>query len=151
MVSQETKRPVVPTTHYNEVEHRRLLANRVNASLPADGTAPMTAPLALSSYTIAELPDPTLWPGSLIYNSDNGAHELYDVQADPGELYNLWDDGRCFKQRGDLIERLMVFTMGYSPESSYATDAVAGQELMKSQSWRLHGGEQRWSDFARCG
>ena len=63
-------RPIVPTKHANAVEHRRQLAERANASLPKDGTEGMINPLMLESYTVATVPDATLWEGSLIYVSD---------------------------------------------------------------------------------
>lgn len=65
-----TKRPDVPLLHSNETEHRRLLAQRVNASLPSDGTGEMTAPLILPNYTVSTLPTASLWEGGLIYVSD---------------------------------------------------------------------------------
>lgn len=65
-----TTRPVVPLTSPDPVAHRRQLADRANASLPKDGTEAMTSPLKLMSYAVADVPDATLWEGSLIYVSD---------------------------------------------------------------------------------
>jgi hypothetical protein len=69
-VAEATQRPAVPTTHASEAEHRRLLAQRANASLPHDGTGPMTAPLRLQQVAVAGLPDASLWTGALVYVSD---------------------------------------------------------------------------------
>lgn len=65
-----TKRPIVPTSHPDEIEHRRQLADRANAGLPKDGTEGMTSPLLLMSYAVADVPDATLWESALIYVSD---------------------------------------------------------------------------------
>lgn len=69
-MSNHALRPSVPVTHGNAAEHRRQLAVRVNASLTSDGTNGMTAPLQLQSYTVAGLPDPSLWTAALVYVSD---------------------------------------------------------------------------------
>lgn len=63
-------RPIVPLQHASEVEHRRLLAVRANASFPKDGTERMQAPSRMKSYAVADLPDATLWEGATIYVSD---------------------------------------------------------------------------------
>lgn len=68
MVDQS--RPIVPETHGSPEEHRRLLAQRANAAFPKDGTEAMKAPLRLMSYTVATVPDASLWAGALIYVSD---------------------------------------------------------------------------------
>lgn len=80
MVERRT-RPIVPVEHTNEREHRRLLADRANASLPKDGTEGMSAPLALASYTAAELPDPSLWTGAVVFVSDEGVTAVSDGLA----------------------------------------------------------------------
>lgn len=54
----------------DDVEHRRRLAQRANASFPKDATEGMTAPLRLMSYAIADVPDATLYTGAMIYVSD---------------------------------------------------------------------------------
>jgi hypothetical protein len=65
----------VPQTHANESEHRRMLAIRANASLPKDGSEAMGAPFRSASYTVATLPDATLYLGAMIYvsNESGGA------------------------------------------------------------------------------
>ncbi len=63
-------RPAVPESHPNDVEHRRLLAQRANSSLPKDGSIAMENPLLLKSYTVATLPSASLWTGGLVYVSD---------------------------------------------------------------------------------
>lgn len=65
-----TQRPDVPTSHHNEIEHRRLLAVSANSALPHDGTKPMTSPLLLKSYAVADLPAASLWTGAIVYVSD---------------------------------------------------------------------------------
>ena len=69
-VVDRTFRPVVPLQDGDEAAHRRALAMRANASLPKDGTEPMAAPLVLATYTVATLPDATLWLRGLIYVSN---------------------------------------------------------------------------------
>lgn len=65
-----TYRPDVPASHPNDHEHRRLLAQRANASLPKDGSHPMENPLLLKSYAVADLPTASLWTGAMVYVSD---------------------------------------------------------------------------------
>lgn len=80
MVDRKT-RPIVPTEHTNEREHRRLLATRANASLPKDGTEAATAPLRLMSYTAAALTGDfaaSLWEGAVVYVSDEGKLAISD-------------------------------------------------------------------------
>ena len=60
----------VPLEHSDEREHRRQIARNVNSALSKDGTGEMTAPLRLASYTVATVPDASLWTRSLIYVSD---------------------------------------------------------------------------------
>jgi hypothetical protein len=64
------QRPDVPREHASEVAHRRLLAERANASLPIDGSKGMTHPLPLKSYTVATLPTASLWEGAIVYVSN---------------------------------------------------------------------------------
>lgn len=63
-------RPIVPLSHGNESEHRRLLAMRVNAAFPKDGSEGMTAPVILASYTVSTLPNAAVYSQGLIYVSD---------------------------------------------------------------------------------
>lgn len=74
-----TQRPVVPTDNPDEKQHRRQLADRANASMAHDGTVPMTAPLQLKSYAVADLPDASDWTGAMIFVSDEtgGATPAY--------------------------------------------------------------------------
>lgn len=43
-------------------------ATRLNGVLPKDGTEVMNRPLPLASYATADLPDATLWEGSIVYD-----------------------------------------------------------------------------------
>lgn len=74
-------RPIVPHTSGDEVEHRRQLAIRANASFPKDGTEGMTAPLSLKLYDVADEPDATLWSGSVIYSEDTDVLRVSDGTA----------------------------------------------------------------------
>ena len=79
-----TSRPIVPTEHADEREHRRLLAVRASASLPKDGTEGMTAPLKLQSFNAAELVGDfaaSLWEGSVVYVGDEDAIAFSDASA----------------------------------------------------------------------
>jgi hypothetical protein len=60
----------IPLSHPEDVEHRRIIAMRVNSSFPKDGTEGMQQPLRLMSYTVATVPTASLWTGSMIYVSD---------------------------------------------------------------------------------
>ena len=64
----------VPVTHGDPIEHRRLLAERVNQAQLADGSTRMAAPLKVASYTVADLATAalaaSLWESSIVYVSD---------------------------------------------------------------------------------
>lgn len=64
--------PHAPTVHGNDKEHRRLLAMRANATLPKNGSEPMTGPHTLLSVTVAELADypAASYTGAQLYVSD---------------------------------------------------------------------------------
>lgn len=47
-----------------------LFAQRINGSVPLDGTETMGAPLPLASYTVAGVPSAPLYEGSVIYVSN---------------------------------------------------------------------------------
>lgn len=64
------KRPHIPTTHANEAEHRRQIATRVNEAMTRDGTVAMKEPLLLDQRAVADLPDASLWEGSVLYVID---------------------------------------------------------------------------------
>lgn len=65
--------PDAPLAHPNPEEHRRQIAQRANASLPRNGTQPMTQPLVLAAFAIAELPDASLWQwGTVVVTDDVG-------------------------------------------------------------------------------
>ncbi|BAQ16907.1 hypothetical protein [Methyloceanibacter caenitepidi] len=76
MVDRTTK-PHVPLENPNDVEHRRQLAQRANASFPKDGSEGMRAPLRLFPVTVADLSTdvyaPSLWAESLVFVSDGSA------------------------------------------------------------------------------
>lgn len=46
------------------------IAQRLNDALMKDGSEAMTAPVVLSSYTVAALPDATAYTGGMIYVSN---------------------------------------------------------------------------------
>lgn len=72
-MADRTQRPDVPPSHADEAEHRRLLAQRTNASLAKDGSIAMTNPLPLKAYAVADLTGAlaaSLWTGALIYVTD---------------------------------------------------------------------------------
>ena len=63
-------RPPAPLKHFDEVEHRRLIAKRANVGLPMDGSHPMQEPLLNRQYTVSTVPTASLWRGGTIYVSD---------------------------------------------------------------------------------
>ena len=69
-MADNKRRPEVPLAMEDDKTHRRLLAQRANASLPRDGSDPMTEPLVLASYTVAGVPTASLWTQGLIYVSN---------------------------------------------------------------------------------
>ena len=69
-MGESTTRPKVPTRNANAEEHRRQIAQRLNAAMMDDGTEAMKAPLLLKSYAVADLPTASLWTGAIVYVSD---------------------------------------------------------------------------------
>jgi hypothetical protein len=68
-VVERRYRPIVPTENYDEREHRRMLAVRANACLPKDGSEPMSYPLPLKSFVVADLTGDfaaSLWTGAIV-------------------------------------------------------------------------------------
>ena len=55
-----------------------MIALRANAAMPKDGTEAMGAPLRLISYAAADLPDATLWDGSIVYDDTNSTIKFSD-------------------------------------------------------------------------
>lgn len=47
--------------------------------------------------------------------------ELYDLQADPQETHNLWNDPAARSVRGELMERLLRLMLEHSDTSPYPT------------------------------
>lgn len=69
MVSQR-ERPPVPDSHDDEAEHRRELAEAVNAALMGDASRAAVGPVCLLIAFIADLPDPQTCEGGLLYVKD---------------------------------------------------------------------------------
>ena len=70
MLVASSERFDAPFVHQNEATHRRLIAERANASFARDGTNSMTAPMQNASYTVSTLPTASLWTGATVYVSD---------------------------------------------------------------------------------
>ncbi len=47
-------------------------SNRLNQSIPADGSEPLDVPFPLAVFDVADLPDPTTWDGGLVLVTDGG-------------------------------------------------------------------------------
>jgi hypothetical protein len=54
----------------DDVTHRRMIAERANASLARNDERAMELPLKLATYTVATVPAAADWTGALIYVSD---------------------------------------------------------------------------------
>lgn len=63
-------RPQAPLSHADPDEHRRLIAQRANGSLPKDGGQAMDGALKLASFTVATVPTASENTNGLIYVSD---------------------------------------------------------------------------------
>lgn len=68
--SKGQTRPEVPLKHEDSAAHRRMLAVRVNAALPKDGSEAATQPIGLRSYAVADLPTASNWEAHIVYVSD---------------------------------------------------------------------------------
>ena len=50
-----------------------------------------------------------------IYHSHKGLGELYDLEKDPGEFFNLWNDKNCKCLKNNLIARHLDVLMKTIP------------------------------------
>ena len=50
---------------------------------------------------------------TVYYNREYG--ELFDLQEDPGEVNNLWNDQSSANLKADLIQKLLFAEMGKEP------------------------------------
>lgn len=60
--------PASPASKLGQVI--REFGYRLNRVLALDETGPMEVPFTLATYTLAELPDPALYAGAIVYVSD---------------------------------------------------------------------------------
>lgn len=58
-------------------QYLELLIQRVNGTLPKDGSEAMTGPMRPGAYTVATRPAAADWPGGIIYVSDAAAGAKY--------------------------------------------------------------------------
>lgn len=131
-----TTRPEVPLFIPDEVEHRRLLAMRANASFPKDGSEGMQNPLLLRSYAVADVPDATLWTGAKIYVSDDTV---------PGDAFS---DGTNWRRDIDgaligtpLVQPLITQTWSFdSPAGSTGAFYFGGFYQFHTTSFTPAGG-----------
>ena len=63
----------------------REFAGRVNATLPKDGTEPMSGPLPLARYTVATLPAAADAPWTVVAVTDGGAGAV--IRASNGSAW----------------------------------------------------------------
>ena len=109
-------RPDAPIVHHQPEEHRRLIAQRANAGLPMDGSNPMQAPLVLSHYLTAGVPDPVLWEGAYIYISDQKTPAYSDGENWVNMNYlaeNNLDNKERAAQLAALIEQLRIMNLHF--------------------------------------
>lgn len=66
------------------------IAHRLNLALIKDGSEPMTGPLTLASFNVADVPDEATWAGSLIYVPDEtgGPTVAYSNGTDWKRVYD---------------------------------------------------------------
>lgn len=89
-MSVNRQRRDAPLSHANDVEHRRQIALRANAGYPKDGSQPMERPVVLKSYTVATLPDASLWTDGLI-----------TVSNEAGGYVTAFSDGTNWRRTTD--------------------------------------------------
>ena len=61
----------------------------------------------------------------LVFYQGEAYGELYDLERDPDELYNLYDDSGCGRVRGEMVERMMDWrgrtARGRGPGAAWAS------------------------------
>lgn len=66
-------------------KHLIQVAQRLNGTLPKDGSEAMTGPLRLATYLTASRPAAASYPGAIIYVSDAGAGSKF--QGSDGSVW----------------------------------------------------------------
>jgi uncharacterized sulfatase len=78
----------------------------------------------------------------LVIYRNTAEGELYDLQADPGETCNLWNNPDAQQHRLFLLERLLRFTLGYSRRTGPWAFQYSPTQLVQF-------GRCYWSDLKR--
>lgn len=75
--------------------------------------------------------------------------ELYDLEKDPGELKNLWDDPMHNRTRLEMTQRLLDYFMGYARETDPASDRAISDATRHCFTPLLHKHRRYYSDLLR--
>lgn len=72
--------------------------------------------------------------------------ELYDLQKDPGEINNLWNNPEYKEEKLQMMDKLLTFTMNYKTKTDTKTDQLEESLSCNSPSRLLHMYHKRWSE-----
>ena len=82
----------------------------------------------------------------LVHLGLEGEGELYDLQKDPGEINNLWNNPDYRDAKINMLDKLLTFTMKYEVKSGVQRDRQEEKYTCNSPARLLHKYQRRWSD-----
>ena len=85
----------------------------------------------------------------MVHHSHLKEHELYDLEKDPGELRNVYQESEYSEVKVDLLERLQSFTSEYAKRSSGKTDMLYSKDEKVHITNLIHKGGKYASDFEK--
>jgi arylsulfatase A-like enzyme len=87
----------------------------------------------------------------LMYFAALGYGEFYDLQKDPGEINNLWDDPEYTVPKMEMLQKLLSFTLEYETETDVYTDQLEEADSCNAPSRLMHKYMRRWPEVqAMC-
>lgn len=82
----------------------------------------------------------------LVYYGNEEGGELYDLQKDPDELYNLYDQPEYVEIQLRLMQRIMDHINQYNVKATFTQDKQVMKESRNCMTRLLHFGHKNWGD-----
>jgi uncharacterized sulfatase len=83
----------------------------------------------------------------LVYYGREYGGELFDCQADPDELTNVYDHPAYADIRFELLQRLTDHVSRFAVKSTFRKDKMLGYRTRNSMTSMLHKGGRSWSEL----
>ena len=75
-----------------------------------------------------------------------GYGEFYDLQKDPGEVNNLWDDPEYAEPKMAMLQKLLTFTLQYETVTDVHADRIEEANSCNTPSRLMHKYKRRWHE-----